>query len=159
MRALVKLPEDVGLAIVGDGPERGALGALVAQLALAGRVYFLPPVDRARMAGLMRLASCFALNSCEVHPHVVLEAMAVGTPVAVASACGTSELVRNGENGVSFDKNNEVQIIEALRLILDDKPARRRLVEGGMATARQCAWPVTFSRTRTLLLELARRRA
>ena len=159
VRVLPELPHDVGLVLVGDGPERDALGALVERLDLSGRVRFLPPVDRATMAGLMRLAACFALNSCEVHPHVVLEAMAVGTPVAAASSCGTSELVRDGENGAAFDKNNEPQIIEALRRILTDEPARRRLVEGGLSTARECSWPATFSRTAEVLLELAGQRA
>jgi len=157
VRVLPHLPEDVGLVIVGDGPERAALLALVERLHLAERVRFLPPMERARVAGLLRLASCFVLNSgYEGHPHVVLEAMAVGTPVAAADECGTPEVVRHDENGLLFQKDNSPQLVEALRRILDDEPARKRLIEGGTRTARHYAWSATVERTETLLNKLAR---
>lgn len=159
IRMLPKLPEDIGLAIVGDGPERDALGAIARRLRLDERVRFLPPADRASMAGLLRLASCLVLNSgYEGHPHVVLEAMAVGTPVAAAAECGTPELVRDGENGLLFQKDNTPQLIEALRRILDDESARKRLVEGGTATARHHPWCATLDRTEALLENLVRQR-
>lgn len=159
VRILPKLPEDVALVIVGDGPERAALGALVERLRLVERVRFLPPVDRATMAGMLHLAACLALNSgYEGHPHVVLEAMAVGTPVAAAAECGTPELVRDGENGLLFQKDNSPQLIEAIGRILDDEPARKRLIEGGKATAQRYPWSATFDRTEALLNDLARHR-
>ncbi len=159
VRMLPKLPDDVALAIVGDGPERAALGALVERLHLVKRVRFLPPVDRAAMAGLLRLAACLVLNSgYEGHPHVVLEAMAVGTPVAAAAECGTPELVRHGENGLLFQKDNSPQLIEAVGRILDDAPTAQRLTEGGTATAQRYPWSATLDRTVALLNDLARHR-
>jgi len=160
LEALVEIfadRDDVRLVIVGDGPERAALLALVERLHLAERVRFLPPMERARVAGLLRLASCFVLNSgYEGHPHVVLEAMAVGTPVAAADECGTPEVVRHDENGLLFQKDNSPQLVEALRRILDDEPTRKRLIEGGTRTARHYAWSATVERTETLLNKLAR---
>ena len=159
VRILPKLPEDVALVIVGNGPERASLGALVERLRLVERVRFLPPVDRATMAGLLRLAACLALNSgYEGHPHVVLEAMAVGTPVAAAAEGGTPELVRDSENGLLFQKDNTPQLIEAIGRILDDELARRRLIEGGKATASRYPWSATLDRTEALLNDLARHR-
>jgi glycosyltransferase involved in cell wall biosynthesis len=57
IRLLPKLAADLGLVIVGDGPERGALKAIAKRLDLGKRVRFVPPVDRARTAALMRLAA------------------------------------------------------------------------------------------------------
>lgn len=156
VRLVPQLPADVGLVLVGDGPEGAALGALAAQIKLVERVRFVPPVERATMAGLLRLATCFVLNSgYEGHPHVVLEAMAVGTPVAAAAECGTAELVHDGEDGLLFQKDNTPQIVEVLCRILDDDSLKRRLVEGGRATAARHPWSATLERTEALLRELA----
>ncbi len=159
VRVLPKLPEDVALVLIGDGPERAALGGIAERLRLADRVRFLPPSGRATVAGLMRLASCLVLNSgYEAHPHVVLEAMAVGTPVAAAAECGTAELVRDGENGLLFDKDNSPQIVEVLARVLDDASLRQRLIENGRSTAQRFPWLATIDRTEALLHELAGRR-
>jgi len=154
-RVLPQLDDDLGLVIVGDGPERAALVALVERLHLVERVRLLPPTDRACLARLMLLASCFVLNSgYEGHPHVVLEAMAVGTPVVAADACGTPEVVRDGENGLLFQKDNSPQLVEVLGRVLDDEPTRNRIIEGGTRTARHAAWSTTLDRTEALLKKL-----
>jgi glycosyltransferase involved in cell wall biosynthesis len=159
IRLLPTLAADLGLVIVGDGPERGALKAIAKRLDLGKRVRFVPPVDRARTAALMRLAACFVLNSgYEGHPHVVLEAMAVGTPVAAARQGGTPELVQDGENGLLFDKDNAPQMIERLERLLDDEALRRGLIEGGRATAQRFPWSATLEQTEALLAQLAERR-
>ena len=106
----------------------------------------------------MRLASCVVLNSgYEGHPHVVLEAMAVGTPVAAAAECGTPELVQHDENGLLFDKDNSPQIVEAVSRVLDDAHLRQRLVDNARHTAQRFAWSATAERTEALLHELAGR--
>lgn len=159
VRVLSKLPDDVALVLVGDGPERAALGGIAERLHVRDRVRFLPPAGQATVGGLMRLASCFVLNSgYEGHPHVVLEAMALGTPVAAAAECGTAELVRDGENGLLFEKDNSPQIVEALARVLDEATLRQRLVDGGHATARLYPWSATLDRTEALLNELAGKR-
>jgi len=159
VRVLPKLPDDLGLVIVGDGPERTALGAIAERMHVADRVRFLPPAGRATVGGLLRLASCLVLNSgYEGHPHVVLEAMALGTPVAAAAECGTAELVRDDENGLLFEKDNAPQIVEALVRLLDDATLRQRLVENARSTAHRFPWSATADRTEALLHELTGRR-
>jgi glycosyltransferase involved in cell wall biosynthesis len=159
IRVLPRLPGDVGVVIVGDGPERAALGGIAERLRLVERVRFLPAAGRATVAGLMRLAACVVLNSgYEGHPHVVLEAMAVGAPVAAAAECGTRELVVDGDNGLLFEKDNSPQIVAALGRILDDAALRQRLVEGGKAAARRFPWSATLDRTEALLQELVGKR-
>jgi glycosyltransferase involved in cell wall biosynthesis len=159
IRVLPKLSEDVALVIVGGGPERAALGSIAERLRLGERVRFLPPTDRAGMAPLLRVASCLVLNSgYEGHPHVVLEAMAVGTPVIGAAECGTAELVHDGENGLLFEKDNVPQLVAAIARVLDDAALRERLVAGGRATAQRFPWSATLDRTEALLQQLVGRR-
>ena len=160
IRALPELPEDVALVIVGDGPELKALVGITGRQKLVERVRFLPPVGRTALAALMRAAACVVLNSgYEGQPHVLLEAMAVGAPVAAAAECGTPELVRDGENGLLFEKDNAPQIRDALRRVLDDAALRRRLIAGGLATAVRYPWLATLDRTEKLLMELAGRQS
>ncbi|MBN1918115.1 MAG: glycosyltransferase family 4 protein [Verrucomicrobia bacterium] len=160
IRLLSDLRDDVALVIVGDGPELEALVGIAGRQKLVDRVHFLPRMGRGALAGLMRAASCVVLNSgYEGHPHVLLEAMAVGTPVAAAAECGTPELVRDGDNGLLFDKDNAPQMREALMRVLDDAALRRRLVAGGRETAARYPWTATLDRTEKLLMEVARRRS
>lgn len=65
------------------------------------------------------LASCLILASTsETWGLVVNEAMASGLPVLVSKACGCCEdLVREGENGFSFDPLSVDEMAEKMRMI------------------------------------------
>lgn len=75
--------EDLRLTVVGDGPLRAELEALVGELGLTGRVRFAGRVDD-RDALLAEVAAADLLvqpSHVEGMPNAVLEALAVGTPV------------------------------------------------------------------------------
>ncbi|MFP5235621.1 MAG: glycosyltransferase [Acidobacteriota bacterium] len=75
------------LAIVGEGPQRGKLAALAAELGIAGRVQFTGEVaDPERwFAG----ATAFVLSSREdALPNALLEAAAAGLPIVATPARG-----------------------------------------------------------------------
>jgi glycosyltransferase involved in cell wall biosynthesis len=78
------MPEPWKLVIVGDGPERGAIEAKVAELGMQGRVFL--PGHAAEPAAVMGLFDLFALSSdSEQFPISVVEAMAAGLAVASTS--------------------------------------------------------------------------
>lgn len=100
IRLLPQLPE-TRLVIAGDGQIRGDLGALAARSGVAERVIFLGDVPHREVAGYLRQADAFVLNSTyEGLPHVVLEAMAAGTPVIATDAGGTGEVVEHEVTGL-----------------------------------------------------------
>lgn len=87
------------LRILGTGPEEGALRAAIAAASLEDMVTVesIPASDRQAMADALGEASLVALLSdYEAHPIVVMEALAVGTPVIVARTSGLAELVDDG---------------------------------------------------------------
>ncbi|MCS7032017.1 MAG: glycosyltransferase family 4 protein [Gloeomargarita sp. SKYG116] len=91
---------DVGLVIVGEGPERERLRQQVEALGLTQRVYFAGQMGLPALLALMRTCDVFVLNSTyEGLPHVVLEAMAMGVPVIATAVGGTPELIQDGHNG------------------------------------------------------------
>jgi len=100
LEALKELP-DLGLVVVGDGPERLRLERRARELGVSDRVYFAGQRSKKEALGLMAACDLFVLNSVhEGLPHVVLEAMALGLPVVATAAGGTPEVVRDGETGV-----------------------------------------------------------
>ncbi|MCI0436693.1 MAG: glycosyltransferase family 4 protein [Gemmatimonadetes bacterium] len=74
------------LVIVGEGPERGRLGALSDDLGIAHRVTFTGEMERERLPDLLRAADALLLTTShrEGLPMSVLEALAVGTPAIVS---------------------------------------------------------------------------
>jgi glycosyltransferase involved in cell wall biosynthesis len=87
LEALTEVPE-LGLVVVGDGPERPRLERRARELGVSDRVYFAGQRSKKEALSLMAACDLFVLNSAyEGLPHVVLEAMALGLPV-VATAVG-----------------------------------------------------------------------
>ena len=92
------------LVVVGDGGLRGELDAQRARLGLEQSIHFPGFKQYGDLPAFYGLASAFILPSTsEQWGLVVNEAMASGLPVLVSEACGAAALVRNGENGFTFD--------------------------------------------------------
>lgn len=101
IRALMLLPAERPwrLAIVGDGPERGALEALVRRSGLAGRTVFTGYVADP-FAWMMRARVAVCASVYEGFGNAIVEALACGTPV-VSTDCpyGPREILERGRYG------------------------------------------------------------
>jgi len=130
LEAVAKIP-DLGLLIIGDGPERSSLEQQAASLGISARVYFAGQRNREETLGLMSACDIFVLNSTyEGLPHVVLEAMALGLPVVATAVGGTPEVVKDGENGLLIPPGDGNAIVKALRRLCDDQFLHRHLSRG-----------------------------
>jgi len=121
LEAVARIPE-LGLVVIGDGPERPRLEQQAVSLGISERVYFAG--QRSHEETLRLMASCDFLVLNSIHeglPHVVLEAMALGLPVVATAVGGTPEVVKDGETGVLVEvKTNKLEV-ELLRLVKDKK--------------------------------------
>ena len=101
-RQLVKIEPDATLTIVGDGPERLKLEALVDNWGLKG-VEFLGFVSEAQKLSLLNNSSVFCSPALfgESFGIVLLEAMARGVPVIAGDNPGYSSLMK-GQGAVSL---------------------------------------------------------
>lgn len=134
LEAVAGVPE-LGLIVVGDGPERPRLERLAASLGLSGRVWFAGARRREETLGLMMACDVFVLNSTyEGLPHVVLEAMALGLPVVASAVGGTPELIQDGSNGLLIPAKGD-GLAGALARLVADSGMRKRLSEGARRTA------------------------
>lgn len=106
------------LVILGEGREKKALQSLIHQLGLEDKVALLGFVNNPY--AYLSKAAVFVLSSIyEGLPTVLIEAMAVGTPV-VSTDCesGPREILDNGKYGNLVDVGNVEAITEAILRIL-----------------------------------------
>lgn len=97
LRALAQLPA-LRYEVIGDGPERGRLEALAAQLGVRDRVRFHGQLEHGRALETMRRGDVFVMPSWdEAFGVVYVEAMAAGLPaVACSGEPGPADIVRLG---------------------------------------------------------------
>jgi glycosyltransferase involved in cell wall biosynthesis len=123
------------LAVIGDGPERGALAALVASLGLQGSVSFLG--DQKNAVGLVADFDVFALSSdFEGTPLALIEAMWAGKAVVVTSVGGMPEMIVDGESGLLVPPQSPEALAAAVERLFADPALRARLGENAAQRAR-----------------------
>jgi len=132
VEALSRLP-GVDLAIVGDGPERGAIEERANRLGVADRVRLLGHMPQARLPEIYSAADLLLLpSSREGWPNVLLESMACGTPVVVSNVDGFAEIVAAPEAGRILAETTPATLAIAVGALLaapPDRTATRRYAE------------------------------
>lgn len=127
LRAWSVLPESVrassGLAIAGEGPDRGALQDLATALGVAD-VRFLGALPPEELAVLYSRAHVFVLPTLlDVWGLVVNEAMACGTPVLCSLGAGAAEeMIDPGVTGDVFDPGDSAGLSRLLERWLNRPP-------------------------------------
>jgi glycosyltransferase involved in cell wall biosynthesis len=109
-------PHPWKLVIAGDGLLRPELEELTRGQRLEDQVLFRGAVDYQELPAFYGLAKAFVhASTTEQWGLVVNEAMAAGLPVLVSQRCGcVSELVKDGNNGFTFDPWKVDEITEKL---------------------------------------------
>jgi len=106
----------VELVVAGAGSLAASLEARARAGLGGGRIRFLGRVDYARMLRLITEARAVVLPSrcSEGCPNVVLEAMALGTPVVLSDLASHTELVEDGVSGLLFPVGDAPQLARHL---------------------------------------------
>lgn len=134
---------DFRYELVGEGEDREELGSLAHSLGVGDRVKFLGALPHETVLDHYRRADAFVLG-CQVMkngdrdgiPNVLVEAMAMGVPVAATTVSAIPELVDDGETGLLAAPGDAAGLAEALARILTDEGLRRRLIPAAMDRVR-----------------------
>lgn len=130
IEAFAKFSEfkDIGLLIVGNGPERTRLKKLCDNLNLSNVVFVWPPDERTETESYFLLCDFLVLPSITLKYHeewglVVSEAMSVAKPVIVSDSVGCAyDLVIDSINGYIVPEKNVDALFEAIKkLVIDDE--------------------------------------
>lgn len=111
--------KNISLRIGGEGVLENDLKSLVRKLSLTN-VIFLGKLSREEVQKEISKSNVFVLSSNEETFGVVLiESLAIGRPV-IATKCGGPEYIINSKNGLIIDKNNEIQLFNAMKEVLEN---------------------------------------
>ncbi|MFW6198924.1 MAG: glycosyltransferase, partial [Acidobacteriota bacterium] len=129
--------------LVGDGPLRDDVEAMIDELELGGTVRLLGARPQEEVARRMSEASVLVLPSVvapdgqmEGIPVVLMEAMASGCPVVSSRISGIPELVRDGVDGILTEPGDAAAVAAAVRRILEDPAEAERLAQNARAAVR-----------------------
>ncbi len=127
-----------------DGPERLPLLAEAARLGLAERVHCLVSLGVVETAHLMASALAVVQTArAEGLPLAVIEAGAVGTPLAVSRIIGHDELIEDGPTGRMFESDDAAGCARVLaELLADPATARSRADAFRRRIERDFTWSV-----------------
>lgn len=142
IRAFSPLRDRARLVIIGDGPERGRLESLAPDAVFTGML------TDADLLAWYNLIDILVLPSFqEAYGAVTGEALMAGANVVVSSRAGSSDLVREGENGYVVDPSDAAGLTDRLSRLLETVEAGRTL------TLRENLHPYRFADCAERLLE------
>jgi glycosyltransferase involved in cell wall biosynthesis len=136
---LIRAGRRVRLRLVGDGPDRKELEALVQERGLGDAIRLEGSINQDRIQEFYQRADVFALASfAEGIPVVLMEAMAMEIPCVATRINGIPELIRDGVDGILVAPSDVAGLVEAMARLMDDaelrgalgKAGRRRVLEG-----------------------------
>jgi phosphatidylinositol alpha-mannosyltransferase len=85
---------------------------------------------------------------------VLVEAMAVGKPVAASKIIGYDYVIKDGHNGLFFDPEDPKSIAKTLIRILKDKELRKELAENGKNFVKDYSWEKVVRDLETFYLQV-----
>jgi len=140
---------DFKLYVVGGGYMEIPARMLAKAYGVEDKVEFLGVVPEDVKIELYRRAKIVVVPSIfnESFGIVALEAMAAGRPVIASRVGGLEDIVVNGETGILVEPGSEEQLAEAIELLLDDEPYRRRLgANARRVVEERYSWDVVLDR-------------
>jgi 1,2-diacylglycerol 3-alpha-glucosyltransferase len=147
---IAKTFDNVGLIVVGDGPERENLLDRVHYMGISSRVYFTGRVPYEQLPRYLALADAFVTASVtEVHPLSVLEAMGTGLPVLGIRSPGIGDIVTDGVNGILAEEEDLAVFTAKMVRLVTDRDLRTQLGE----QARQVTEEYAVEHTTSLLMQ------
>ena len=136
IEALSRLPEDVGLVVVGDGPQRPNIESKIRELGVGDRVWLAG--NQERVLPWLQSLDVFALPSYanEGVPQALVQAMLCGLPCVTTACGGIGEIARDGTTAILVRTEDAADLRRGLEKALGDAELRRRL---GTAARLYCA--------------------
>lgn len=124
------------MVIVGDGPIKGSLKALVQQLEISSSVIFTG--FRNDVADILSAIDVFVLPSyVEGCPTALIEALACGRAIIASSISGVKQIIIDGVNGLLFNPLDQNELRDALLLLSENTELRENLMNLAQLTSWQ----------------------
>jgi PEP-CTERM/exosortase A-associated glycosyltransferase len=166
MRHITTSQDRVRLLIVGDGPGRASLEALVdkeklqAQVAFTGRLPHNRVKEIYAVADLLVYPRIATLTTQLTTPLKPLEALSMEKAVLASDLPALRELISDQETGILFEPGNPADLAEKALRILGDPLLRARLGRAGrVRVLEERRWDISVARYKPIYLDLLAGRA
>jgi glycosyltransferase involved in cell wall biosynthesis len=127
--------------IIGKGPEKNRLTALVQKLGLSGMVSFVDYIPHDRIASELHRYDIFIMPSyLETFGRVYFEAMAMGIPIICAKNTGIFGFFKEGEQGLSVNHKNTDDIAKKLEFLISNPAERAKIGKAGKQLVENYTW-------------------
>lgn len=127
--ALHDMGYNVELTLLGDGEDREKIQNAIK--ASKAESYIFAPGSKKNVEDYLRQADIYvSASKTEGLPLSILEAMACGLPVVATDAGGTKDIIQDGVNGFLIGIDNEEELKNSLRRLVDDKALRMQYSRG-----------------------------
>jgi glycosyltransferase involved in cell wall biosynthesis len=94
-------------------------------------------------------------SAWENFPHVLVEALAVGTPVIATDVGGVGEVVHDGENGIVVAPGDPLALGEAISRFFSSEPLAARLRAAAAPSVARFAPGEVYARLEQILVRAA----
>lgn len=157
IRALQRLPTEIHLLLIGDGPQDRELRAAALQAGVSERVSFLGYQTRERIWQYLQAADCFVLSSLhEGLGIVVQEAMSAGLPVVATDNGGQVDLIRDGRNGILVKPMDPAGLASAIEKIHAERERATEMGRNNRRDIERCRMSVNSLEYIRIFCNLAR---
>jgi glycosyltransferase involved in cell wall biosynthesis len=147
IQAVAQIP-GIRLVLAGEGEERGALTALVAQLGVGTRVQFLGELSaQAKWPWLRRARALALVSTNENFGNVAAEALVAGTPVVLSDGVGLAAQVQAIGAGWICEPRVEAITEAVIAAFSDELEAARRGQLGREWALENLSWPAVAAKT------------
>ncbi len=120
--------KNIKFVIIGEGPERQALGNLIKKLKLKN-VKLVGALSHKKTKEFMSKCSLFVVPSLygEGLPLVLIEAMACGKPMIGSNIRGIPEAIEDKKNGFLINPNNPLELSDKIYNLIKNKKERNKM--------------------------------
>jgi len=149
MYILQQQGKDIGLVIIGDGPERKSLEKQIAKYNLEKNVFLLGKKTKA--SRYLKAFDIFVLPSVkEGFPFVILEAMSAEIPIIATTVGAIPEILENEKSGILVPPKNSKALVGAIIELLDSPQKQKNLAENAKQKLANFSLSQTLSQTYSL---------
>lgn len=146
---VVKASPDLLYIVIGDGPEKLKLQALVKEKSLEAHVRFLGELQHSELPPYYRVCDLFVMPSLKLKNDdvegfgvVFIEAGAFAKPVIGGISGGTGDSIQDGVTGLRVNSENPEELSSAMMRLLTDTAFAGRLGEAGrQRVINEFRWP------------------
>lgn len=152
--------DKLNLIIIGDGPKRKQLFEIAEKLNIKNRVYFLGIKSHREVLQYLKASDLLVLNSVdEVMPNIILESIAIGTPVVAPAGGGVPEIITHEVDGLLYPlkKENTIELKQSIEKILENDTLRKEIIQNGLKKVNQFRWENSYEQTLNLIRSIDNR--